>query len=210
METPRIEFFFDLASPWTRIAFHNIQMVARRTGARIEWRPFLVGGVFNAVNESVYASRAAADGARFRQVGRWLDEWAAQAGIAMRFPAPSHPLKSVNPMRVCCVLEADQHDLFRFANIAFEAYFKDQRDLDDPIILAELLGAADLDAKLILEVAQSDRIKARLRTNTDEAISRGAFGSPSIFVDREFLYFGNDQLPLVEWRLGKRNAAKTY
>jgi len=53
-----LEFFFDLSSPWTRLAFHNIQPILRETNATVTWRPFLVGGVFNAVNPSVYEGRA--------------------------------------------------------------------------------------------------------------------------------------------------------
>jgi len=54
----RLEFFYDLSSPWTYLAFNNVQAVIAETGAAITWRPFLVGGVFNAVNPSVYEARA--------------------------------------------------------------------------------------------------------------------------------------------------------
>ena len=53
-----VKFFYDLSSPWTYLAFNNIQPILAETGADITWRPFLVGGVFNAVNPSVYQARA--------------------------------------------------------------------------------------------------------------------------------------------------------
>jgi len=52
-----IEFFFDCSSPWTWLAFHNIQPLARELGVDIRWRPILVGGIFNSVNPSVYEFR---------------------------------------------------------------------------------------------------------------------------------------------------------
>ena len=57
MAAARIEFFYDLSSPWTCLAFHNLDGVTARTGASVRLRPILVGGVFNAVNPAVYAAR---------------------------------------------------------------------------------------------------------------------------------------------------------
>ena len=71
-----LEFFFDLSSPWTRLAFHNVQPILRETGATVAWRPILVGGVFNAVNQTVYVAREHPDHPKYRQNDRWLAEWA--------------------------------------------------------------------------------------------------------------------------------------
>ena len=196
-----VEFFFDLSSPWTRIAFHNVQAIIAETGAKITWRPFLVGGVFNAVNASVYESRANLDSPKNRNVYKWIKEWAMLAGVSMNFPSPHHPLKSVVPMRFCCALERDQDQLFRFASSAFDAYFGDKRNLDDPETLVAIASGCGLDGPAILGQSQTDEVKATLRANTQEAIDRGAFGSPMVYVDRNFIYFGNDQLPLVRQRI---------
>jgi 2-hydroxychromene-2-carboxylate isomerase len=206
--TPRapmsdLEFFFDLSSPWTRLAFHNVQPILRETGASVTWRPFLVGGVFNAVNPGVYAGRAAPDDPRIRRSFVWLREWARLAGVTMNFPSPHHPVKSVLAMRVCCVLEENQLALVRFATQAFEAYFADQRNLDDAEVLVDVASACGLDGPELLEAAKADAIKQRLRARTQEVIDRGGFGSPTMFVDGA-LYFGNDQLPLVRQALEAR------
>jgi 2-hydroxychromene-2-carboxylate isomerase len=193
----RIEFFFDLSSPWTRIAFHNVQAIVEEASAQLHWRPFLVGGVFNAVNPAVYAARANPDDPRLRQSWRWLREWAALAGVAMNFPSPHHPVKSVQAMRFCCALEEEQAALQRFAEHAFEAYFGAQRNLDDPDELVVIAGESGLDGEALRARAATQAIKDRLRANTQEAVDRGAFGSPTLFVNGEHLYFGNDQLPLV-------------
>ena len=199
--TASVEFFFDLSSPWTRIAFHNIQPVIAETGASVRWRPFLVGGVFNAVNDSVYAGRANPDAPKNRHSFTWLKEWAVLAGVPMNFPSRHHPVKSVAAMRFCCALEADQDALFRFATAAFDAYFADQKNLDDPANLVEIANACDLDGPAIAALAQAEPCRAALRANTDEAIARGAFGSPMIFVNGKHAYFGNDQIPIVRQRI---------
>jgi 2-hydroxychromene-2-carboxylate isomerase len=197
-----LEFFFDLSSPWTRLAFHNVQPIVRETGASVTWRPFLVGGVFNAVNDSVYAGRADPDSPKNRHTFKWLKDWARLAGVAMNFPSPHHPLKSVQAMRFCCALEDDQAALFGFAGRAFEAYFTDQRNLDDVAVLAEVADACGLDGAALARRVQDEDVKQRLRANTQEVIDRGGFGSPTLFVDRTQIYFGNDQLPLVRQALG--------
>jgi 2-hydroxychromene-2-carboxylate isomerase len=196
-----IEFFFDLSSPWTCLAFRNVQPIVAETGARLRWRPFLVGGVFNAVNQSVYAGREDPGAPKNRHVFKWLKDWARLAGVPMNFPSPHHPLKSVKAMRLCCALEDRQEDLFRFADHAFTAYFRDQRNLDDPAVLAAVATECGFDGVALVARSEAPDVKDRLRANTQEAIDRGAFGSPTIFVDRTGIYFGNDQLPLVRQAL---------
>ncbi|MEO6716409.1 MAG: 2-hydroxychromene-2-carboxylate isomerase [Novosphingobium sp.] len=196
-----IEFFYDLSSPWTRMAFRNIQPIAAEAGATIIWRPFLVGGVFNSVNPAVYAGREKGDTVKSRPTSIWLREWAQLAGVAMNFPSEYHPLKSVAAMRFCCALEHDQTQLAHFSEAAFEAYFADQRNLDDIAVLFDVANACGLDGTGLATQAQTDPIKQALRNNTQEAIDRGAFGSPTMFIDREHMYFGNDQMPLVRQRL---------
>lgn len=197
----RVEFFYDLSSPWTYMAFHAIGPILAETGAEMTLRPMLVGGVFNAVNQGVYANRANTESPKSRALAKWTKEWAAYAGVPMNFPSPHHPLRSVHAMRFCCALEENQAALANFSRAAFEAYFRDQRNLDDPAELVAVADACGLDGAAHADMAQSQPVKDRLRANTDEAIARGAFGSPTIFVDRDHMYFGNDQLPLVRARL---------
>ncbi len=199
-----VEFYFDLSSPWTCLAFHNIQPIIKENDAEIIWKPFLVGGVFNAVNQDVYAARENPDNRKFVHSFRVLKDWAKLAGLPMNFPSEHHPVKSVHAMRLCCALEDDQAALHKFATAAFNAYYGDQRNLDDPEVLIAIANEVDLDGAALAARTQEQAIKDRLRANTEEAIARGAYGSPSIFVpfgEGERMYFGNDQLPLVNWAI---------
>ena len=199
-----VEFYFDLSSPWTYLAFNNIQPIIEQNGAEIIWKPFLVGGVFNAVNQDVYAARENPDNRKFVHSFRVLKDWAALAGLPMNFPSEHHPVKSVHAMRLCCAPEDDQAALQKFATAAFNAYYGDQRNLDHPEVLIAIADEVGLDGTALAARTQDQAIKDRLRANTEAAIARGAYGSPSIFVpfgEGERMYFGNDQLPLVNWAI---------
>ena len=94
--------------------------------------------------------------------------------------------------------EEDQAALVRFARAAFASYFDRQENLDDPDVLEAVANAEGLDGAAIRAAAGSDAVKARLRASTEEVVARGGYGSPTMFVDGTDMYFGNDQLPLVE------------
>jgi 2-hydroxychromene-2-carboxylate isomerase len=200
-----LDFFFDLSSPWTYLAFYNIRPILSKTGANIRWRPFLVGGIHNAVNKAYPESRSRdLSQPKWKQLAQSLMDWAAYSDLPLSIPAQYFPLRSVHAMRFCCLLEKDQTVLERFIEAGFKAYFVDQRNLDDPDVLKDIANTLGLDGTKLKTKSQEQSCKDHLRKNTDEAIARGAFGSPSIFVPYgtgERLYFGNDQLPLVKWAL---------
>lgn len=204
MGQERIEFFYDLSSPWTYLAFNNLDALLQRTGASARLRPILVGGVFNAVNQSVYAAREATDNRKLKHSWRVLKDWAALSGVEMNFPSAFHPAKSVNAMRMACTLADDMPALTAFTRAAFESYFGAQENLDDPDVLVTVANRVGLDGEAMRRMSQTDEVKSLLRANTEEVIERGGYGSPTIFVDRTKMYFGNDQLPLVEFALKEK------
>jgi 2-hydroxychromene-2-carboxylate isomerase len=206
MAVERVEFFYDLSSPWTYLAFTNLDGVLKRTGASVRLRPILVGGVFNAVNQAVYAAREASDNRKLKHSWRVLKDWAALAGVELNFPSQWHPAKSVNAMRMACALADDMPALSKFTRRAFESYFGAQENLDDPNVLVAVANSVGLDGEAMRVKSQTDEVKALLRANTEEVIERGGYGSPTIFVDGKWMYFGNDQLPLVEAALLRGDA----
>jgi 2-hydroxychromene-2-carboxylate isomerase len=197
-----LEFFFDCSSPWTYLAFTRIHGVIARTEAEIVWRPILVGGVFNAVNKDVYERRAHPDPRKASYYEKDLQDWARFAGIRIGKP-PVFPVRAVAAMRSALVA-LDGGALVPFAKAVFEAYWGDLEDISRPEILGRAIARAGLDAEDVLARAESPIIKERLRANTEEVIARGGFGSPTMFVDRSDMYFGNDRLPLVEAALARR------
>lgn len=201
----KLEFFFDCSSPWTYLAFTRVADVIKRTGAEMVWRPILVGGVFNAVNEAVYERRANPEPRKASYYEKDLADWARFAGIKIGKP-PVFPVRAVAAMR--CVLAAEVHGaLVRFARETFESYWDRLEDISQAQVLTTIAERAGLDGARLLEEANAPQIKERLRANTDELIARGGFGSPTMYVDKDDMYFGNDRLELVEAALMRRRGS---
>jgi 2-hydroxychromene-2-carboxylate isomerase len=196
-----IEFFFDCSSPWTWLGFESIQPLATEAGVAIAWRPILVGGVFNAVNDSVYEGRRNPVPAKARYMGKDLRDWARLQGLEIRFPPSVFPVNSVKAMRACCWLG---QDCVPFARAVFRAYWTEDRDIAQDAVLAEVARAAGVDADALFAAMADDAVKAQLRANTDELIARGGFGSPTIFVGGDDMYFGNDRMPLIHAAIARR------
>ena len=199
-----IEFFFDCSSPWTYLAFHNIQPLAREVGAEISWRPILVGGIFNTVNPSVYASRETPVPLKARYMKKDLADWARSAGLEIKMPPTVFPVNSVKAMRGCIFLGKD---MVPFARAVFRAYWGDDKDISRDEVLAELCKGLGIDPQKFFAGITEQTIKDQLKANTDEVMARGGFGSPTIFVDKTDMYFGNDRLPLIREALLRRKAS---
>jgi 2-hydroxychromene-2-carboxylate isomerase len=193
---PRIECFFDCSSPWTYLCFHNLQPLAAELGVEVRWRPFLVGGVFNTVNPSVYAARENPVPVKAAYQLKSLQDWARLAGIRIVMPPPVFPVNSVKVMRACLALEP-RGQLVRFARAAFEAYWSESQDISQDDVVRALCDRVGVDADWLFEAIAQPAVKDALRANTEELIQRGGFGSPTMFVDGTDMYFGNDALPLV-------------
>ena len=193
---PRIEIFFDCSSPWTYLACHNIQPLAKEFNAELIWRPILVGGVFNAVNPSVHNSREAPVPAKVNYGKKDLQDWARVAGLKILHYPTVFPVNSVKAMRICCALENDAK-LVPFAMATFAAYWADDQDISKVPVLEKILASVGLDAAKMLAATDQQPVKDALRNNTQELMDRGGYGSPTIFLNGSDMYFGNDRLPLL-------------
>jgi 2-hydroxychromene-2-carboxylate isomerase len=170
--------------------------VAARCGVEIDFKPILVGGVFNAVNETVYEARSNPHPVKGRYYVKDLRDWAKFCGVEIGQP-PVFPLPAAGIMRAA-LLAQDEGKLLAFSKAAFHAYWGELRDISQPEEMAALCAAVGMDAAAVGAAIQTDEIKARLRDNTQELIERGGFGSPTMFVNKTDMYFGNDRFELVE------------
>lgn len=204
-----IDFYFDVSSPWTYLAFRNIQPLAKELNMAIQWRPVLVGGIFNTVNQRMYASREDSQSPRNRYVLKDLQDCARQTGIKIVFPPKVFPVNSVKAMRGCIWLagsDAFKDCLLPFIEATFAAYFTHQEDVSQDDVLASICKQTGIDADAFASGITQPSIKDALKANTDEAIARGAFGVPTFFVGDD-MYFGNDRLGLLRLAVLKAQAA---
>jgi 2-hydroxychromene-2-carboxylate isomerase len=206
-ETPlMIEVFFDCSSPWTYLAFHNIQPIAQEFDEQITWRPILVGGIFNSINPSVYESRKTPVPAKAKYSKKDLADWARSADLKIVMPPRVFPVNSVKAMRGCIWL-APEGKLVQFATAVFEAYWGDDLDISQDAVLAGICERVGVDHEAFFNGIADLAVKEQLKINTDEVMTRGGFGSPTIYIDRTDMYFGNDRMPLIREALARRNAS---
>ena len=203
--TVKLECFFDCSSPWTYLAFHNLQPMAERLGVSILWKPIIVGGVFNKVNMPVYENRANPPVPRKAEYTvKDMMDWARYSGVTINYPpACGHPVNAVKCMRACIVAQP-LGKLIPFATAAFEALWVNGLDLAKDEVLAGVCAQVGIDADGLLAEIATPETKQKLWDNTNELMERNGFGSPTMFVDETDMYFGNDRLVLVEAAVKRR------
>lgn len=210
-QTPTIEFFFDCSSPWTYLAFRGLQRLASELQANISWRPVLVGGIFNSVNKGMYTAREDMDSPKNRYVLKDLQDCAREAGVSIAFPPKVFPVNSVKAMRGCLWIAQDaeakgvKNRCLEFIEATFAAYFTNQQDISRDDVLTAICVQTGIDPAAFQAGISEPHIKDGLRANTEEAIARGAFGSPTFFVGSD-MYFGNDRLSLLASAVRRVNA----
>jgi 2-hydroxychromene-2-carboxylate isomerase len=203
---PKLEFFFDISSPWTYLAFDRIEALAKRTGAELVWKPFLVGGVFNKVNPSVYQRRENPVPAKDEHYKKTMQDWAQYQGIVFG-PRTVFPLNSVKALRGAFVA-LDQGKISEYCRACFEAYWTNDKDLSKDDELRKVVQSVGMNADDFFARIATDEVKQKLFSTTDELIARGGYGSPTFFVNGTDMFFGNDNLEIVEWALkGKKAGA---
>lgn len=198
----KLEFFFDCSSPWTYLGFESLQTMAERhPELEIIYRPFLVGGVFNTVNPSVYNNRENPVIPKMRYSKKDMQDWAQFVGIEIGQP-PVFPVNSVKAMRGAFVA-LEQDCLVTYGRAVFKRYWTDLADISQLDVLEDIVNEVGLDSEDFFSKINDQSYKDKLKDTTDELIARGGFGSPTMYLDGQDMYFGNDRFPLIEAKLLK-------
>ncbi len=188
----QVEFFFDFGSTASYVAWTQLPRIAAAAGARIVWRPILLGGVFKATgNASPIVVPAK---------GRWMmadmQRCAAKFGIPFRMP-PNFPINTLAMMRGAVGIQMKRPaDFDRYMTALFEALFARGLDMADPAVVTGVLTAAGFDVAEFEALTSDPAVKQALMAATDEAVQRGMFGAPTMFVADE-MHFGQDRLDFV-------------
>jgi len=199
----KIEFFFDCSSPWTYLAFEGIEGLSSRfPDVEIDYRPILVGGVFNTVNPSVYQNRDNPVPAKQAYGKKDMQDWANLLDITIGQP-PVFPVNSVKTMRGAFVA-LEEGCLVPYARRVFQRYWGELADISQDEVISGILKDVGLDEKAFFEKIKEQSYKDNLRLNTEELVRRGGFGSPTLYLDGDDMYFGNDRIPLIEARLNSK------
>lgn len=186
------EFFFDVGSPAAYLAWTQLPGICAQAHATLVYKPMLLGGVFQATGNASPMVVAA----KGRYMAADLARFARRYGVGFRMN-PHFPINTLQLMRAAVGLQLRQPQRFEaFLSAVYTAMWVDGVNLNDPDATATMLAAAQFDPAQVLALANDPQIKAALKANTDEAVARGVFGAPAIFVG-DTLFFGQDRLDFV-------------
>ncbi|MDQ4063431.1 MAG: 2-hydroxychromene-2-carboxylate isomerase [Actinomycetota bacterium] len=190
----RVEFYFDVVSPYSYLAYGRVERICREAGAELVLRPMLLGAVHNAVGITAPIQVRSKAPYQLRDIQRWAEYY----GLPMCFPEP-FPFRTLKTMRAAMAGE----DIEPFVREAFALYWEEggapkglqEADEDEPV--REVARRVGSDPEEVLERAASGEAKEALKGATTEALERGVFGAPAFFVGDE-MFWGNDRLFFVE------------
>lgn len=186
-----IECFFDFGSPATYLAWTQLPRLAAKYNATLIWRPMLLGAVFKATGNQSPAMNPAK--------GRYMlidfQRYAKHYDVPMKFN-PFFPINTMTLMRGAVALQGDPR-FDDYLDAVFKAIWVDEQNMGQPEVVASVLEKAGFDAAALLAQCSDETVKEKLKANTEEAVARGAFGAPTVYVDGE-MFFGQDRLPMIE------------
>ncbi|WP_409285087.1 2-hydroxychromene-2-carboxylate isomerase [Pseudomonas protegens] len=188
----KVEFFFDLGSPTSYLAYTQLPKICAQTGSQLEYRPMLLGGVFKSTGNASPISVPA----KGRYMLQDLARFARRYQVELNFN-PHFPINTLLLMRAVTAVQLHMPDRFvEFIDCLFRALWVDKRNLNDAATVTQVLEQGGFDPQRILDLSNEEQVKARLKEQTDQALQRGVFGAPSMFVGDQ-LFFGQDRLDFV-------------
>ncbi len=193
-----IEHFFSAHSAYAYLGAWELQRIADEAGWTIHHRPVDLNPVIAATSGKSFGGRSAAHQEYFfgRDMFRWA-EWRELPMIRIRPTYHDNPLALPNG----CIIAAGKR-AGAVARAIMLAHWRDDADIADAGTLRGLVEGEGLDADAILDAAAGETVQAEHQANTEEAIARNIFGSPTYFV-RGDMFYGQDRLAMVERAIAK-------
>jgi len=196
VSTTAPQFMFDFGSPNAFLSHEAIPAIEQRTGVKFEYVPVLLGGIFKATNNKSPAETLAGVKNKPEFNALETERFVKRFGVRPYAPNPFFPVNTLNLMRTA--VAAQLEGVFeKYVEATFHHMWVEPKKMDDPDVAAKALTASGLDGAKLLARGQEPEVKARLIANTQSAVERGAFGSPTFFVGKE-MFFGKEQLREVE------------
>jgi 2-hydroxychromene-2-carboxylate isomerase len=195
-QPPRPQFLFDFGSPNAYLSHKVIPAIEKRTGVTFEYVPILLGGIFKATNNKSPAETLAGVKNKREFMELETQRFLKRFNVKPYAWNPNFPVNTLMLMRGAIAAQAE--GVFeKYVEAGFHHMWEEPKKMDDPDVLGKALTASGLDAAKLFARAQEPEIKNKLLENTQAAVARGAFGSPTFFVGDE-MFFGKEQLREVE------------
>ena len=190
------QFLFDFGSPNAFLSHEAIPAIEKRANVKFEYVPILLGGIFKATNNKSPAETLAGIKNKREFMALETERFVKRFGVKPYTWNPFFPVNTLNLMRAA--VAAQMESVFeKYVDAAFHHMWIEPKKMDDPEVAAKALASSGLDAAKLFARAQEADVKGKLLENTQSAVERGAFGSPTFFVGNE-IFFGKEQLREVE------------
>ena len=191
-----VDFYFDVGSPASYLAATQLPRLCKEAGAQLNYKPMLLGGVFQATGNASPAAIPAKGRYTFDDLARHADRY------GVRFHRNPHfPINTLMLMRGAVGMQRDRPEHFvAYLDAVFNAIWIDGENMNDAMVVARTLEAAGLAADRVMALVNDSTVKEALKQNTTEAVARGVFGAPTMFVGSE-MFFGQDRLEFVRQAL---------
>jgi 2-hydroxychromene-2-carboxylate isomerase len=189
-----IEYYFSLASPWAYIGHAHFMDIARRHGLEVNHKPIPLGRVFAQTGGQPLPQRHPAR-QRYRTVE--LQRWRERRGLTFNLKPKFWPFDVGLADRFVIAIAASRKDPDTFLRRAFAGVWEEERNLADPLVIAELAEGAGLDSTSLLEAAGGDMTEALYGLNLENAVDNDVFGSPGYVLGGE-VFWGQDRLELLD------------
>lgn len=187
-----LEFFFDLGSPATYLAYTQLPTLCAETGAQLVYQPMLLGGVFKATGNASPITVPAKGRYMFDDLARYAQRYSVTLKFNSQFP-----INTLMLMRAITGVQMHQPERFHaLIDCLFNALWVEGRHLGDPAVVATVLAEQGFDPEYVLALANDEAVKTALKDKTEQAVQRGVFGAPSMFIGNQ-LFFGQDRLDFV-------------
>jgi 2-hydroxychromene-2-carboxylate isomerase len=191
-----VEFYFDVGSPAAYLAWTQMPALCEAAGGNLEYRPMLLGGVFQATGNQSPMNIPA----KSAYLKDDLPRFARRYGVPFRHN-PHFPINTLSLMRVAAGLQLrDPARLVPYVDTVYRAIWVDGQNMNDPQVVASVLQQADFDAAALVALASDAEVKEHLKSLTATAVERGVFGAPTFFVLGQ-MYWGQDRLDFVKQAL---------
>ncbi len=186
-----IEFYFDFGSPTAYLAFTQLQLIAERQKANLIYCPILLGGVFKATGNNPPASVPAKGKYMMVDLQRYADKY--------KVPYKRNPYFPINTLSLMrgAVSYQEEGDFLKYVNVMFQNMWIDPKNLNDVEVLKKVLIDNNFDIDDFMQRISDQNVKNKLISNTENAVKKGAFGAPTIFVGDE-MFFGQDRMEFIE------------
>lgn len=193
--TKRVEYFYDYVSAASFFSHFILPKIVGHAGAELVYRPMFLGGVMQATGNRPPATVIPKGIWMSQDLGRWAKKY----GLTFN-SNPHFPVNTLAVMRGACAL-LDDPVFPAYDDAMTYAVWRDAKNMGDPEEIAKVVSEIGIDPAAFAEMVKNQKWKDALKANTDEAVERGVFGAPAMFVGDD-LYFGQDRLFMVAEALG--------